>query len=263
MDPSKDHRVKYEPFLTWRTSGLREEDGIIVGTDISQEWLLPWWWRNYQKYNSYPVVFVDLGMSYEKKAWCKERGELIPLRLFADFVNEKSQVDRAKIRAWEEETGNHFWSCREAWFKKPLACLQTPFLRTLWIDLDCEVRGSIGDLFSYADEPPGLAMVKDQGFKNKDSYQMYNSGVICYRRHLDAIVDWGRACIETNGLFRGDQEVFSYLIAEKKIPLSVLSSLYNWSRTLHENKEAVIFHWHGPFGKFAIRQQLNFENLPL
>ena len=61
----------YKQYSRWRTEGLKEGDGVIVGSDYSQEWLLPWWWENYTKHNRYPVTFVDFGLSQEPIELCR------------------------------------------------------------------------------------------------------------------------------------------------------------------------------------------------
>lgn len=262
MESDKNYSAKYERFLNWRSSGLRNEDGIIVGADITQEWILPWWWNHYRKHNSYPVAFVDFGMSSEKKDWCRERGELIPLRVFDDFVKERANVDPTVVHFLEVEFGKEFWACRTVWFKKPLAFLQTPFQRTIWIDLDCEIRGSVQKLFDYANLNSGFGIVKDQcdTFFNTD-YPIYNSGVISYRRNLELVVEWAQNCIEHNCAFRGDQEVLSYLISKRKIPISEISPQYNWNRIQKDHKDSIILHWHGVYGKYVIRNQITVEEL--
>lgn len=246
-------------YLTWRTTDLREEDGVMVGADLTQEWLLPWWWSHYQKYNSFPVVFVDFGMSFEQKEWCKKRGELFPLRIFGDFIKEKEEIDPAIVYQFEDECGKYCWDCRMAWFKKPFACLQTPFRRTLWIDLDCEIRAPLQPLFDYANPSPGLAMVKDQCASLVD-YRMYNSGVIAFRK-TDIPIQWVRYCIEKNHLLRGDQEVFSYMLAKEKISITEIPANYNWSRMIEKDDGVLILHWHGPHGKTAIRNMINRDTL--
>lgn len=252
--------MNYEKFLTWRASGLNDENGVIIGADITQEWLLPWWWEHYRKHNTYPVAFVDLGLSLEMKDWCREHGELMPLRIYDGFVKEKAEVDPLVAQDLEEEFGKQFWDCRKAWFKKPLACLQTRFQRTIWIDVDCEVRGSIQELFKFADEPSGIAMAKDQ-CDAPIHYPIYNSGVIAFRRNLELILLWARNCLEQNHVFRGDQEVFSHLIAETRRAIGEIPPLYNWSRCQKEQADAMILHWHGVYGKHVIRCQINASQL--
>lgn len=260
MNPS--YSIKYSRFLNWRTSNLREEDGVIVGADISQEWLLPWWWKNYRKHNSHPVAFVDFGMSFEKKDWCRERGEFISLRIFDDFVAEKNDIAPENVHLWETDIGTFFWGCRSAWFKKPLAFLQTPFRRSLWLDLDCEIRNSIQKLFEYADSKSGIGLVHDfDNILSDLSYPMYNSGVVPYRRNLPLIIEWARNCLEKNADFSGDQEVLSHMIAMKKIAIAEMPRIYNWSRLQEETGEEIIVHWHGNHGKRVIQSQINLEEL--
>ncbi len=250
----------YEKFLTWRRAGLKDEDGLIVGADITQEWLLPWWWERYRKHNTHPVAFIDFGLSLEMKDWCRQRGELIPLRIYDGFVTEKTEVDPAVVRNLEEEFGKQFWDCRKTWFKKPLACLQTRFRRTIWVDADCEIRGPVQALFAFADKPPGIAMAKDQ-CDAALHYPIYNSGVIVFRRNLELIVQWARNCLERNHLFRGDQEVFSRLVAETGVVIGEIPPLYNWSRCQKDHAEAIVLHWHGVYGKHVIRNQINISEL--
>lgn len=232
-------------------------DGILVAADQTQEWLLPWWWNHYRKNNALPVAFVDLGMSFEKKAWCKQRGTLIPLRV-CDFATGKEEVDPLVAKAMEVEFGKHFWESRNAWFKKPLACLRSPFTRTIWIDLDCEIRNSLGPLFAYADQSPGLAMAVNQ-FPSPVHYPIYNSGVIAFRAACHLLQDWAEHCYQWNHLFQGDQEVFSCMIAEKSTLITELPPHYNWSRCQPDNEKTVIQHWHGVYGKCVIKHQISLK----
>jgi hypothetical protein len=62
------------------------QSGIIVGCDANQEWLLPWWWDHYCKHNSYPVAFVDFGMSEAALAWCQEKGQCISLPPYSYLI---------------------------------------------------------------------------------------------------------------------------------------------------------------------------------
>src|SRR3989344_4082771 len=245
-------------YLRWRTLNLRKEDGILVGADITQEWILPWWWEHYQKHATHPVAFVDLGLSFPMKEWCRERGELICLRVVDDFVKEKEEVDPQVAKALEEDVGKQFWDCRKAWFKKPLACLQSPFRRTVWIDVDCEIRGKFQKLFDYAEKAPGIALAKDQ-CDSAEHYPIYNSGVIVFRRDIELIVKWARRSLELNHAFRGDQEVLSKMIAEENIAISEIPLIYNWSRCQKDHTPALLLHWHGVYGKFVIRSQMNIK----
>ena len=172
----------YPQYRVWRTHDLRDLDGILVATDVFQEWLLPWWWDHYSEHNTYPVAFVDLGMGEEMKEWCREHGELICLRIANVFVTEQEEIEVHCIKEWERIYGKHFWPSRCAWFKKPLACLQSPFRHTLWLDLDCEVRGPLDSLFSFSNHPSGIGLCKESWKKVGDP--LYNSGVISFKHSI-------------------------------------------------------------------------------
>jgi len=226
-------------------------DGVLVASDFALEWVLPWWWERYQKHNSHPVAFIDLGLTPELKRWCKKRGALIPLRL-GDFTDE---VPPENAREWEEKTGTEFWGTRGSWFKKPFACLKSPFERSLWIDVDCEIRGSIAPLFDFANGPVGLAMAREQ-LDFTRPYPCYNSGVISFRRSHPLICEWADACLKLNAQFRADDDVWAYMLSQNGIAIDEIPPQYNWSRCLESNPNAVIVHWHGSHGKKVIRSQI-------
>ncbi len=240
----------YADYRVWSKKNSTSEEGIIVGSDLTQEWLVPWWLSHYRKYNTHPVAFVDFGMSEEMKKWCQAEGELVRLFVADIFVAEKKQIDPSLALSMEKACGKEFWPSRDAWFKKPLACLQSPFDKSIWIDLDCEIRGSLKPLFELCGE--NLAIARDFIPENP----VYNSGVFAFKKGLRLIEKWADACFERNHEFRGDQDVLNALIQEQNIPLSEISPLYNWSRCHEENPEAAILHWHGPHGKAVISHQI-------
>jgi hypothetical protein len=246
--------ILYEKYRCWRTDGLKDEDGILIGSDQTQEWLLAWWWENYRRHNYYPVAFVDFGLSEEKKKWCKARGELVSLRVADIFVKEREEIDSHLVASWEDYYGEQFWVSRRAWFKKPLACLQSPFKRTLWVDLDCEIVGSLGPLFETCQHPSGIALAKDQ------IAPTYNSGVIAFRRNLDLLKEWADQSFQKTDTFRGDQDLLSALILQKKMLINELPPIYNWSVGFGKNKQAVIYHWLGDRAKAFLRQALNLKH---
>jgi len=250
--PQMTQEKIYSSYRKWRTANRQEKDGILVATDLTQEWLLPWWWQNYRKFNTHPVAFVDLGMSEEAKEWCKERGEWIPLPVADIFVATKEEVTPSLVEAMEKACGNLFWTSRNAWFKKPLACLQSPFRRTIWIDLDCQVQGAIEPLFSTCESM--IAMVSE-------TERFYNSGVIVFKEYTPLIESWADAAFERNHEYRGDQDILNQLIQEQNLPVFELPESCNWMRIKGENPEALIMHWHGQYGKEHILHQMRKENL--
>jgi hypothetical protein len=214
---------------------------------------LPWWWNHYSKHNSHPVAFVDLGMSFEKKQWCKNHGELIPLRV-ADFAAEEHEIDPALTHYWDEGFGKTLWDERRAWFKKPLACLKSPFDQTIWIDVDCEVRGSLSPLFGKS-----FAIAKDF-LQYQPDYPIYNSGVISFSQNHPLLQKWAEWCMQKNHLFRCDQEILSHLIVQHH-KVEELPPEYNWTRCQGDNPNAIVYHWIGPKGKTLIRHQIWMESL--
>lgn len=227
---------------------MKPTDGVIVAADQTLEWMLPWWLKRYREHNDASVAFIDLGLSHEKKKWCKEAASLIPLRM-VDFAEK---APKHLYEKWIEESGSQFLSSRNAWFKKPFACLKSPFERTLWIDVDCEIRGSLTPLYEYAND---FGMAIDQS--SKTPYPMFNSGVIAFSKEHPLLKKWAEQCLEKNQFFRGDQELFSHMVYEERISIEELPPIYNWSRLNKERSDAVIQHWHGNHGKFVIRCQMD------
>lgn len=245
----------YSQFVEWRTENLKEGDGVVVGADQFQEWLLPWWWDNFIKHNSCPVTFVDFGLSLEKKNWCQERGELIALPFLDVLVKDKDEVEAERAEKWEDRYGEYFWDYRKAWFKKPLACLQSPYRRTLWLDLDCEILGPLTDLFNACGHPTGVALVKD-AVSDESPFPIYNSGVIAFQRNAPILTAWAEQSLERNGEFRGDQDLLSQIIFESGLAVCQLPAIYNWNVAYGLNPSTVICHWIGDRGKHALRDQL-------
>jgi len=246
----------YPQYRTWRAEGLRSVDGILVATDMAQEWLLPWWWDHYSKHNDYPVAFVDFGMSEEKKKWCLERGEFIPLRIADVFVTERKEIEPSLAHNWAKIYGiNQWWSSRNAWFKKPFACLQSPFRRTLWLDLDCEIRGSVASLFPLSDHSDGIALHQER------LHPFYNGGVISFRHGIRLFEIWASECLIKTHQFASDQEILSQLTVEQKITVKPIPDQMNWLFCYGTNPNAVIFHWCGDKGHNLLRRQIEIDAL--
>lgn len=236
---------------------MKKDIGILVGANERQEWLLPWWWENYSLHNSYPVSFVDFGLSEEMKDWCKARGELIALYVPPLFVKDREEVSAQLVKQWERYPDG-FWDSREAWFKKPLACLQSPYEWTLWIDLDCEIVGPLERILEY--RLFGIALAKDP-IAFAPIFPIYNSGVILFQNNHPLVVEWAREAGEKNGLFRGDQDLLSLIIAERNYPLSELPLIYNWCIRDGKREDVIIYHWSGDSPKEHLRRKLILKDL--
>lgn len=237
-----------------------QEKGIVIASDLTQEWLLPWWMENYEKHNSLPVSFVDFGMSSEMKEWCKKKGNYIPLPIPDVFVKEKEELSKEIIEIWEERHGKGFWVNRNAWFKKPLACLQSPYEKTIWVDSDCEIRGDLSPLFSLPLPSSNLMVAKEYA---EGGGEGVNSGVLVFKNGAPLILEWGKESLLGNEVFVGDQDILSYLIDSQQIEVATLPPIYNWSRFSGENPEAIVMHWHGNHGKTVISHQISRKNLEI
>ncbi len=233
-----------------------QNKGVVVATDAHQEWMLPWWWKHYSAHNALPVLFVDLGMSEEALLWCRSKGTVCSLSQTPSRVKPKEEMPSALVQQWELAYGKGFWKSRPSWFKKPLALLQTPFEMTLWLDLDCEVRGDLSPLFSSLSRD--IALVPEPHYAHahmrafaicEEEETIYNSGVVLYRRGSPLIAAWAEACVSDSAAHWSDQHLLSRMLYEQKIPVDLLSPLYNWHRGLGDNSDAQIVHWLGDVGK--------------
>lgn len=246
--------IELEKNFQWRTEGLKECDGIITGCDRGIQWMFPWWFHCLRKHCDLPVTFIDYGMTESGYNWCKNRGEIIRIKIPVKAMKKRFSMPARFMKVLKRKQDILILQTKRlAWFKKPFALLQTPFKRTVWLDVDCEVRGCISPLFLLADEEIGLSLSPENkivekrrdGILKADQLE-YNSGVISYKRGMDIIEKWAKATILQDGIFYGDQDILSRLIGDHKTSVSILSREYNW-RVHHwgENANAIIQHWQG------------------
>lgn len=220
--------------------------GVVVAADQNISWLLPWWWGLYSRHNSYPVAFVDFGLSQKTAGWCKERGDLIPLKIDHPFVTPQSKIDPKLAQEWQKLYGHKVWQAREAWFKKPLAMLLSPYETTIWMDLDCEVCSSLAPIFDFLDPSSEIALSLDPGRPG-----IYNSGVVLFRKKTILLADWANRCMTENEQLIGDDYIVSKLIATESYRFKMLPQEYNWQAGQGLNFSALILHW-AAWGKIFI-----------
>ena len=216
------------------------DQGILVASDKNGEWLLDWWWNNYSRENSYPVAFIDFGMSNEKLKWCSERGQTIEFPFTLKTTENKEFLEKAKA-----QYGNEIHAARNCWFKKPLALTLTPFKQTIWLDTDCEVLGSLSKLFNYK----GLALAKT-GIGSDE----YNSGVVIYEKNSPIIQKWADNAVSNNANYIGDQDLFSHMVFNEQLKVTDLPFEYNWNISNGINENALIIHWSSTWGKTYIKK---------
>lgn len=244
-------------------------EGVIIGTDRRQEWLLPWWWMHYAMHNTYPVTFVDYGdLSEGAVAWCKNRGNLVRLDLADDFLAKKEAVDAVKAKDWESMHPD-VWELRSAWYRKPFALKLSPYGKTLWLDSDCQVRGSLKPLFSTPLEQGGFAAVPEHVFCQEMNLKKgrmrpgeitYNSGVLLFEANSPIVNEWVKKSREANFEQCSDQQMLVQVLHDLKIPYTSLDPVFNWTIDQGLNPDALIYHWWGSEGKKSIQHQLEMLN---
>ncbi len=221
------------------------ERGVLVASDSHMEWLLPWWWERYSSSNALPVVFVDFGMSLKMKSWCQERGVVIHL--------EERSFPKEISKEWSCSYGDSYLQARQAWFKKPLACLLSPFEETVWIDLDCEILSSIESIYQVLEKDKEIGVALDPlGFVSEEIPSAFNSGVIVFRKNSLLIQRWARLCLQESDQYWSDDRVLSAVIHEFQEKVVILPPIYNWRISEGVPFYAKIIHWCGEWGKAYI-----------
>lgn len=202
---------------------ITKEAGVLVFSDEKTEWMLPWWHEHYARCNDLEVHFVDTGMTERAVQFCKARGTYL-----------------------------RFPPCAlEGWFLKPFVLRTTPFRRTIYLDIDCEVRGAIRGLLAYE----GFAIARDVLCNFSTVPEPVNSGVIVYDHGHELIDRWCRSTLTNWRKFRGDQDVLDH---EEKVYAEIPPSTH-WLRLRGENPDALIFHHTGPTGKEHIAKAIRGE----
>jgi hypothetical protein len=228
------------------------QQGILIGSDIAAEWLIPWWWKRYREFNGRPVSIVDFGMSLKMRSWCLKKMEVIPFSLSPIDVRPKNEISKEHLKLWKKQYRGPLWQAREAWFKKPGACLLSPYDLTLWIDLDCEVCESLDPVFAEARDDVELVIGKQDW--RLDAPVVYNSGVILFRKKSPFLHEWNLRCFSQNASMMGDQDVLTSMLLEGNIQYKELSPFYNWLMYSGVQPGIVIAHWSAGWGKEYIRR---------
>lgn len=221
--------------------------GVIIGSDSQMEWLLPWWWDRYQAHCNLPVAFADFGMTPLSKKWCEERGKVFAVAR-ADI---QCAIHPKRKQEWENHYTSLVWKSRPIWFLKPSALLLSPFERSLWIDLDCEVTGPIEPIFEVLDSEADVGLVRD---RRKNRWVSYSSGVVLFRQKASIIADWAKLCLKKQNCYMGDENVIAHLIRKGGYRIQELPDTFNWMMYNGYHPAASIHHWGGAWGKEYIQK---------
>ena len=205
---------------------------FICGSDYRTEWMIPWFIRNYKQWNTAPLIFFDFGVRNKDY-----------LRMF-DNVIKLNKIDK-----------------NTTWFMKPKAMLESPGDKTVWIDIDCEVLGSIESLFDLI-VPNKLLMGEDVPWSWRSGRKWFNSGVVGFEGKPQVLKDWAYKCKVDP--VTGDQETLHIMIGDDALNIlryiEEMPRKYNVLRLDHIDGSVppnpLIHHWTGYKGKEVIKKQM-------
>jgi hypothetical protein len=225
---------------------IKEKKGILIAFDKSMQPLLLWWYKCLRKYSLLPIAFVSLGVSKKVEKWCKNHGYFIQDEKFISYLKKVPVLDEYK-KKWFGLIKTDVEQIRPYWFAKPIAMMHTPFEKTLYLDIDCEVLYPLDEIFAYLNDSE-IVLCKDMSeinFFKKSSEILFSSGVIVYKNKSRIISKWAKKALEYNCEFLGDQDLLSRIIHVYKYNLKILEMFWNWPVVLGKNKEVKIYHWSG------------------
>jgi len=246
------------------------KEGVLSGCEQSHEWLLPWFFERFRTYNpDCPLAFADFGMTPKGKEWCRERGILVavpelPAPVFSSiFFEGEEWIDR-KLESAPLSLPQRII------FRKPLALSQSPFQRTLWLDLDCQVRGSLTSLLSFPLGPSKLAVPFSSSFvemKNLTQNRIFVfpkccTGIVLTSRDSPLLEKW--AFFSRSPLaFQTDEGSLCFAAERSQMLLTMLPHLFHWPVVWGVNDNALIYHWLGQESKSYLRQLITCGELEL
>ncbi|CRX38708.1 hypothetical protein [Estrella lausannensis] len=241
---------------SWKHQKPFRDTGVITGGDRQIEYLIPWWLDCFKKHSRLPVLFCDLGLSPKAREWVSQFFELLPLDISQDLFKKRFQEKEPSFENLDENARLYREKMRIAWFKKPFILLQTPFKRSLWLDIDCEVQNDINPLFAFAEKSTAMAALTPAAehiSTSKKAYGLiahegvdYNAGVIPFLHGSPLIPSWAEDTLDCDRYFPGDQEILAHTILERKHQVALLPRIYNWQiPDWGTNRAATIQHWKG------------------
>ena len=209
------------------------DKAFVTGCDENHEWMLEWFFKNYKKHmKDVPLVFANFGLTPDGLKKVRENVHAV-----------------MNLKPFDEE----------GWFKKPMSMIKCPSKKTIWIDLDCEIRDDISNLFNML-KPNMLNMVEDKPWTMRGQELWHNSGVVGFIDKPTILYDWAKA-IRDNPV-QGDQEVL-HLLLNPITKIKYINDIPNEYNVLRLQVEAdgyagaiKVMHWTGQKGKNKIRAML-------
>lgn len=252
---------EFEKLIQWGKNSDHSE-GVIVGCDWKFQTMIPWWWNHYQKRNNHPVAFIDLGFSDTMRRFCHTKGQVVSLWIPKYLFKNRYPIPRSIKKEIKQNEIRQLLLQRTTYFHKPFAMLQSPFQKTIWIDIDCQVNGSIAPLFDLVDQD--IALTPMSPYKHQHPTQtkdlsenrvLYNSGVVGYQKGSSLIKQWAASSVCRTQWYYGDQDILNDLINEQHAKVTPLPNRYNWIvKEWGLNPKAKIIHYAG------LKKQFNQES---
>jgi len=248
--------------MLWDPSTYIGGDGIITGCDENHEWMIKWWFENISKQSTFPITFLDFGMSKSARQWVEKRAPVIPIT--PPPLNSESLISENTQQLWEGLYGPTVWKCRPAWNQKPFAFLKTPYDRTVWLDIDCQVLKPLHSLFDASEGGIAMAYEVERAVQRYRKHNLlfaeekhYNTGVVSFLRTCPLIPEWAKRTLTDHHLFLGDQDLLSRIIYEKQFPVHLLPDIYNRRPRDGCTPETIILHFVCSGGKQHILKHLS------
>ena len=222
-------------------------NAFVTGCDHKTEWMLEWFMKNFRKHSRMPIIFVDLGVSNEKKAWIKQNFEQ-----YVDLSDKRNEYDLG-------------------WFLKPRAMIETDHLAQtrVWIDTDVEVKGDPSSLFKLIPKE-SIAIAVDRPWSRRRNERWHNTGVFGVTGVPRILIDWEINCrnkmkvpVNPNMPPIGDQDILHEMLQNdilRSISISELPNKFNVLRLQLIDQDipdtVVMLHWTGAKGKEQIRNMI-------
>lgn len=133
---------------------------------------------------------------------------------------------------------------------------KTPFQETIFMDLDCHVKGKIDDIFYHAKNGFSVALDIINRFTKTDV--AYNTGVIVYHKKNKIVDLWCKGVADNHAFYRSDQDLLERMLdLNEKLKFDILPNHYHWPRLMGKNDKAIILHYTGGEGNKEIKKMIN------
>jgi hypothetical protein len=231
--------------------------GILSICDREYEWMIPWWFYSIRRFSSLPLHIIDIGLSIEMQNWCNRYSIGMTPFSIQKFPIQKEDLNKNLKTAWENDYLGDLWKNRQVWFAKPEALLFSPFQKTLFLDLDCEIVAPIDGLL----EKQTPFAICENPYYDQEDYR-FNSGVILYEKR-DIIHQWALKSYEESEKRMGDENVLSAVLSKTTFPFTCIEEKFNCRPTSKNRENACIIHHVGIEGKRNIMAQILAYKLEL